>query len=438
MARSAPSSRSLSPARCRAWPLAALAAVALAGCDDAAPAPTGISLGGADGALAIDCVAVDPTGAIVVGGRFEGTVALTPTTTLVAVQQADGFLARLAPDGEVLWARGFGGLPAATNRDDRVTGVAIAPDGAIVVTGYVEGTVDLGGGPRPGSGAGALFIARYGADGGHQWSQRWPSVSFDSGASAPTIGDDGSIYVAARFTGGATIGDRTLSFATSEQVIVKLAGDGALQWARPLRRQPPTEFPGSYGATAPVVVGDAVYVSGAIAGAVDLGTGPLADSEGYATYVVELAADTGATRTVRGYAETEHPYGATQLVRTPDGGLALTGPQITWLAPDLTIARTVDLSDLTRFDAFDGRAAFRADGELAWISATAYVRLGADGQELARTTFAVGEVGLNDLAIGPDDRVVIVGGYRAGFDLAGATFAAPADGRTRGFIASIE
>lgn len=423
--------------RCLLVPLALAGIAATAACTDPVPvdAPAGLSLGGPTGAIAIDHVAVDAAGATIIGGRFSGTVAVGPGAPLAALAQDDGFVARVDAAGAVAWARGFGGQPAAFNRDDRVTGVATMADGSVVVTGYVEGMVDLGGGPLPATGApGALFVARYAADGRHLWSQRWPSAADASEATAPTVGADGAIYLAAHFTGGATIGAQHLTFASTEAVAVKLTADGALVWARPLRTGPVGPFAGAYGASAPVVIGDAVYLSGGISGPVDLGTGPLAESEAYATYVVELAAATGATRRVRGYPEAATPYGGRHLLRTPDGGLALDGPHVTYLNADLSIARAIDLAALTNFDAFAGRAVIRADGEVVWIAGGSWVRLGGDGAELERATFPADAVGFAGLALGPDGQVTIVGGYRAPFALGDATFASPDGARTRGFM----
>lgn len=423
-------------------------ALALAACSDS-PGPEGpgdgLSFGGPGSWLAIDHIAIDDAGAALVGGRFTGTIALGAGPPLTSVAQEDAFIARIDADGRVAWARGFGGLPAGSNRSDLVTGIAAMADGTMIVTGYVEGTVDLGGGPLehgPDGGWGVLFIARYASDGTHLWSQRWQGGTSQSLAGTPTIGPDGSIYVGAEFWGGANIGELHLEF-DHEHVVVKLDADGAVQWAQPLRPTPPTEASwGFYGMSDPLVIGDDVYVSGLVQGPIDFGTGPLASAEigsaaSYATYVVRLAAATGERRAVHGYPAAESPPGGRQIMAAPDGGLVLAGPLILRLAADLSIASTIDLSSLTNFDSYDGKLAFRANGEMVWIAANAYVHLAADGAELARTTFASrGPVTLSGLAVGPDDRIRVVGGYDGAFVLGDQSFTDPG-GPTRGFIATM-
>ncbi len=413
--------------------------------DDASTPPTGISIGGPDGTAAIEHVAVTDGGDLVVGGKFEGTLAFGALPPITSVMQADGFVARLAPDGTVAWARGFGGLPANLNRDDEVTGVATFPDGSVVVTGYVEGTIDLGGGPLeegPGGGRGTLFVARYAADGAHLWSQRWQSGSGESRASAPTIGADGSIYVTASFTARAHIGSLELNFGThSERVLVALDPAGAVRWARPLRTRAPIEpSVGTYNASAPLVIGSDVYVTGTVYGVVDLGPtdagdlGPIGEAELDSSYVLKFGAAAGSRAALSAYGALEAPHYPRAIIAAPDGDLVLVGPHVVRLASDLSIASSLDLSALTHDDAYDGHAAFLSTGELVWIAKFAYVRIGADGIERARETFPFGgAVVLRDVAVDADDQVHVVGGYAAAFTLATQSFADPA-GRTRGFV----
>ena len=149
---------------------------------------------------------------------------------------------------------------------------------------------------------------------------------------------------------------------------------------------------------------------------------------------MKLAAATGERIAERNYSEVESPPGGRRILAAPDGDLVLVGPHIVRLAPDLSIVSTIDLSALVYDDGYDGHAAFRSTGELVWVARYAYVRFGADGVEQARETFPLGgTVELHDVAVGADDQVHVVGGYTAGFTLAGETFADPA-GRARGFV----
>jgi hypothetical protein len=99
-----------------------------------------------------------------VGPEAPGAIELEGTTVYDA---DDVFLARFAPDGRALWARRVG----TTGSDDAV-GLATFPDGSFGVVGTIHGDVTFGEGedretrltapPQ----AGALFLARFNADGG--------------------------------------------------------------------------------------------------------------------------------------------------------------------------------------------------------------------------------------------------------------------------------
>lgn len=418
------------PRRIDAILLVFATSLALAACADDGEPASGTTLGGPGAGAALDLVAVDSTGAAIVGGRFQGTLDLGGTAPVAAVKQSDGFIARVTRDGDVLWWRAFGGVqPYDVNRDDRVTGIATMADDSIVVTGYAEGVIDLGGGPLGDDGddvpdPGMPFIARFGADGRHLWSLRWRGDAQDAAAGEPVIGPDGSIYVAAHFWGGTTIAGPHLEFS-DETIIVKLSAAGKVLWFRTLRPAPgPAPQPGLYGAShLAITAGGALAVSGALSGPVDLGTGPLAAVEEYRTFVAVLDVDDGHTVAVRAYAEAETPYGDRPIARAPDGTLVLGGPHVTRLAPDLSIASAVDLSELVDPIAARGRIAISASGEVLWVGATAWARLAADGTELAREELAVsGDAQLGDGAFGADGRAVIVGGFRGGFTLAGQPF----------------
>ncbi|HEY0132761.1 MAG TPA: hypothetical protein VGB85_01740, partial [Nannocystis sp.] len=96
--------------------------------------------------------ATDCAGNVVLAGTFSGeiTVQRTTLTAVPGVEFDDGmsfptvdwFVMKFGPDGALLWARRFGDL-----RSQRLRGVGVQVDGAIVIAGDVQGTMDLGGPP---------------------------------------------------------------------------------------------------------------------------------------------------------------------------------------------------------------------------------------------------------------------------------------------------
>jgi hypothetical protein len=91
------------------------------------------------------------------------------------------------------WSEGFGAPGQQT-----VQGVAVGPDGSIVVVGNYSGTIDFGGGPLP-SAAQAMFVAKIDAFGAHVFSHDYVSgtpgdVAIDSSGNIVLVGKfDGSL-----------------------------------------------------------------------------------------------------------------------------------------------------------------------------------------------------------------------------------------------------
>lgn len=101
-------------------------------------------------------VSTDPEGNVLVTGVFLGGVELGGAR-LEASGAADGFLTKLAPGGDVLWARSFGdGLEQGS------AAVDADPLGNVWATGYFGGSVDFGGGPLQSSGASDVFLVELG------------------------------------------------------------------------------------------------------------------------------------------------------------------------------------------------------------------------------------------------------------------------------------
>jgi hypothetical protein len=125
-------------------------------------------------------VAVDSDGNVFVAGMTLGV--------LDGAQShggADGFVSKWAADGTWLWTQQFG-----TANSDVVHGVAIAPDGDIVIAGRTAGQY----GQEPALGAVDAFVARLDPEGAVRWLHQFGSEGVDY-ATALAVSRDGAIYV---------------------------------------------------------------------------------------------------------------------------------------------------------------------------------------------------------------------------------------------------
>ncbi len=99
-------------------------------------------------------VAVDDKGNIYLAGLFRGQVDFGAGARYTA-RRADGFLARLGPDGAVRWARQLGGA-----NDDIADALALDPQGNAVVAGSFSEELTVGDGTLKSEGADDMFVAR--------------------------------------------------------------------------------------------------------------------------------------------------------------------------------------------------------------------------------------------------------------------------------------
>jgi hypothetical protein len=382
--------------------------------------------------VTIDHVVVDSTGAAIVAGRFSGTIDLGDGP-VAAVEGVDGFTAKVTPAGDVTWLRTYG-----SPSDDEMTGLALLPDDSVIVLGSVAGAIDLGGGPLDArSDSRTLFVARYAADGAYVWAKRWSSDVGMSSAQYPVVSEDGAIYLVGGFTGGTTIDQFAFTFPW-DAVLVKLASDGRVLWAHTVREPAPTTE-AFYTVAGIALRGDDVVITGWASQGDDLGTGPLPQGH----YVLVRAADDGALGDLRSYTPTEVGDNVASIVSTTDGQVVLGGEHLTWLAPDLTVARAVDLSDLVATGGGSYRAAVAPNGDILLPMGTGFVRYSAAGVELARedhrepaSQFAKFDIGT--AAAGPDNRFVLVGSLTDPIVLGGQQLAPPPGAIVASFLVRLD
>lgn len=162
-------------------------------------------------------IATDSDGNIVVTGTFLGTVDFGGGA-LSSAGINDAFVAKLDPTGAHLWSTSFGD-PSFQH------GIDIATDSAgnVVVTGAFEGTVEFGGGPRSSVGGKDVCVVKLDPSGAHLWSNCFGDGSDQHGQSI-AVDSTGSVVLTGFLDGSADFGGGLLSSAGSSDIfVVKLA-----------------------------------------------------------------------------------------------------------------------------------------------------------------------------------------------------------------------
>jgi hypothetical protein len=189
-------------------------------------------------------------------------------------------------DGAHLWSRRFG-----STSHDVGYGIAADASGNVLVSGYIQGTVDFGGGPLTSAGGYDIFVVKLsGANGAHLWSQRFGDTDHDLGYDV-AADRSGNALLAGNFSGTVDFGGGPLTSAGSRDIFVaKFSGaDGSHLWSQ---RFGATDYDVPYAVTADG--SGNVIVTGSFYGTVDFGGGPLTSAGSYDIFVAKFSGVDGA------------------------------------------------------------------------------------------------------------------------------------------------
>jgi hypothetical protein len=132
---------------------------------------------GAAGDQVARSLVIDPSGDILVAGHYNGTMQLGSETLATIDNAINGFIARLSPEGEVLWARSYAAEGIYTHVS--VGDLALDDAGAVYACGTFSGTVDFGGPSEPlvGTAENDSFALSLTAEGDTRWGTAFTTVS---------------------------------------------------------------------------------------------------------------------------------------------------------------------------------------------------------------------------------------------------------------------
>ncbi|WP_437966262.1 SBBP repeat-containing protein [Sorangium sp. So ce260] len=139
-------------------------------------------------------VGVDAQGNIYIGGTFSGTINLGGDT-LVSIGTADVYVASFDATGAHRWSARFGGSGAET-----LNGLALTPDGKLVIGGTFYGSFTFGGATLSSVNALDSFLATLGGDGTPGWA-RQIGDSADQTLRSIAVDKAGNIVIAGYFSG---------------------------------------------------------------------------------------------------------------------------------------------------------------------------------------------------------------------------------------------
>lgn len=179
-------------------------------------------------------VAAGPTGEVVVAGRFTGSVDFGDGNALTNAGGAAGydlFIVKFDADGKLLWRKQFGG--AQTD----VRGLVIDVNADIVLTGFFNGTIDLGGDKLKNSGdplGDDIFVAKLDGNGGHVWSSSYGDGDLQESAGV-ALDPEGNVVLVGRFGGVVDFGGSSLPLVSAGNLdvfVVKLSSSGKTLWSK--------------------------------------------------------------------------------------------------------------------------------------------------------------------------------------------------------------
>jgi hypothetical protein len=191
---------------------------------------------GANAFDSANAVATDKSGNVIMTGYFTNFDVSFGSTTLQIVGAADIFIVKYDPNGNVHWAKSFGG-----SMNDKATAITTDTLGNSYITGYfASNTLTMGSTvlTRGTGGTHDMFVAKISPSGSVVWASNTGQASNDIYPSAIAVDSQGRVYVTGRYQGmQANFFVQTLTNLgggpnTFDGFVVGLSAAGAITWAR--------------------------------------------------------------------------------------------------------------------------------------------------------------------------------------------------------------
>ena len=167
-------------------------------------------------------IAADGSGNSIVTGEFSNTATFGDSTLVAAGIQEDIFIAKYDSAGDFLWVAQAGGTGSDLGFD-----IATDDSGNGILTGYFSSTpATFGDTTLTSVGNWDIFIAKYDAAGGFFWVAQAGGIYGDFGQGIATDGSGNSFATGSFTSAPATFGDTTLTSAGEYDIFVAKLGVG--------------------------------------------------------------------------------------------------------------------------------------------------------------------------------------------------------------------
>jgi len=170
---------------------------------------------------------LDENNNLIVTGYYQEELWLSDDFQLNSAGENDIFIAKYNSDGEVYWARTYGG-----NGYETPKSIEQDSDENIFYLADFSDTTDVDGTVLISLGLTDAYLAKLDSDGNPLWTVQFGTSSYDYAADV-ALDTSGNSYVAGSFTGTLTIGDETLvSGGQSDSFLCKIDSSGDVVWAK--------------------------------------------------------------------------------------------------------------------------------------------------------------------------------------------------------------
>jgi hypothetical protein len=179
-------------------------------------------------------IACDTSGNVFLTGYYTGTIDFGGGTLPQNPNLGDYiYLAKFNGSGTHQWSQFFGGTGAGAGAN---IGQAVATDAAgnVFLTGYFSGTANFGGLPLASAGGYDVFLAQYSSSGTPLWSKSFAGTNFEV-PNALTVDPGGNVLVGGYFQNTLNVGGTLLTSAGAglqDIFIGKFTTGGSLVWAK--------------------------------------------------------------------------------------------------------------------------------------------------------------------------------------------------------------